>query len=165
MPTLAELLASGKYSKRAAQKTGVKTRAEGSPEQREALSQGKFVGYSVIIDGVEYQSLAAASRAVGVGASTIRNIWHKKDGQPLTMKDFSPPKVRKSKEPEPPATDHLGNVFKTRKDMVHFYAWFYKTSWQKIRYRLRTLPLKEALNWPGRPWRQDYSELKLHHKE
>lgn len=150
MPTLAELLASGKYSKRAAQKTKVKTSAEGSPEQREALSQGRLVGVQVIIDGVEYQSLAAASRATGVGWTRLKDVLTKKYWQPLTRKDLFSPKKAK-----PETKDHLGNAFKTRKDMVFFYAWFYKTNKQTIYYRLRTMPLKEALDWPGRPWRQD----------
>lgn len=151
MPTLTETLASGDHLKRAKQKKGVKTRAEGSPEQREAIFQGRLVGCSVIIDGVEYQSLAAASRATGAGWARLKNVLTKKYWQPLTMEDLFPPKKAKSE-----TKDHLGNAFKTRKDMVRFYAWFYKTDKQTIYYRLRTMPLKEALDWPGRPWRQDY---------
>ena len=151
MPTLAELLASGKYSKRAAQKTKVKTSAEGSPEQKEAISRGRLVGCSVIIDGVEYQSLAAASRATGVSWTRLKYVLTKEYWQPLTLEDLFSPKKAK-----PETKDHLGNAFKTRRDMVHFYAWFYKTDKQTIYYRLRTMPLKEALDWPGRPWRQDY---------
>lgn len=148
MPTLAELLASGDHLKRAKQKKGVKTRAEGSPEQRKAFS---LKGLRLIIDGVEYQSLAAASRAAGVGWAKLKNVLMKKNWQPLAMEDLFPPKKAK-----PETKDHLGNAFKTRKDMVRFYAWFYKTNKQTIYYRLRTMPLKEALDWPGRPWRQDY---------
>lgn len=152
MPTLTELLASGKYSKRAAQKTIVKARAEVSPEQRKALS---LKGIRLIIDGVEYQSLTEASRTIGVGWTRLKNVLTKKNWQPLAMEDLFPSKEAKP-EAKPEAKDHLGNAFKTRKDMVLFYAWFYKTSEQHIYYRLRTMPLKEALDWPGRPWRQDY---------
>ena len=148
MPTLAELLASGKYSKRATQKTIVKARAEVSPEQRIAFS---LKGIRLIIDGVKYQSLTEASRATGVSWTRLKNVLTKKDWQPLTMEDLFPPKKAK-----PETKDHLGNAFKTKKDMVYFYAWFYKTNKQTIYYRLRTMPFKEALDWPGRPWRQDY---------
>ena len=151
MPALTEILASGKHLKSVRGKSACVVMNKARRLKRPSQNNNPGNSIKCIVDGVCYPSLNAACRATGVGFARLKNVLTKKDWQPLVMEDLFSPKKAK-----PETKDHLGNAFKTRKDMVFFYAWFYKANKQTIYYRLRAMPLKEALDWPGRPWRQDY---------